>query len=85
MTDGRVSDLEFEWILSELEKYKALKQELRHKAKKKTDAISNDQREAILAQGREESRNAFLKQLANTSTIPNANAHKVQPPSYDDL
>ena len=38
LTDGRVSDLEFEQILSELERYRTLKQEVRHKAKKKTEA-----------------------------------------------
>ena len=43
LTDGRVSDLEFERILSELERYRTLKQELRHKAKKKTEAITDDQ------------------------------------------
>ena len=40
LTDGRVSDLEFERILSKLERYRTLKQELRHKAKKKTEAIT---------------------------------------------
>ena len=74
LTDGCVSDLEFERILSELERYRTLKQEVRHKAKKKTEAITDDQREAVLAQGREEGRNAFLKQLANTSAIRSANA-----------
>ena len=74
LTDGRVLGLEFEWILSELERYRTLKQELRHKAKRKTEAITDNQREAILSQGREEDRNAFLKQLANTSAIPSANA-----------
>ena len=50
LTDGRVLDLEFEWILSKLERYRTLKQELHHKAKKKTEAITNDQQEAILVQ-----------------------------------
>ena len=35
LTDGRVSDLKFERILSELERYRMLKQEVRHKAKKR--------------------------------------------------
>ena len=42
-----------------------LKQEVHYKAKKKTETITDDQREFILAQGREEGRSAFLKQLAN--------------------
>ena len=50
LTDGRVLHLEFERILSKLERYRTLKQELRHKAKK-AKATTDDQREAILAQG----------------------------------
>ena len=73
LTDGNISDLEFERILSELERYRKLKQEVRNKAKKKSESITDEQREAILQQGREEGRNAFLKQIANTSNIPNAN------------
>ena len=73
VTDGNISDLEFERILSELDRYRTLKQEVRNKAKKKSESITDEQREAILQQGREEGRNAFLKQIANTSNIPNAN------------
>ena len=74
LTDGIVSDLAFERILSELDRYRTLKQEICNKAKKNTEAITDEQREAILQQGREEGRNAFLKQIANASNIPNANA-----------
>ena len=74
LTDRRASDLEFERILSELERYRTLKQKVRHKAKKKTGAITDDKQKAILQQGREEGRNAFLKQLVNTSATPSANA-----------
>ena len=73
LTDGNISDLEFERILSELDRYRTLKQEVRNKAKKKSESITDEQREAILQQGREEGRNAFLKQIANTSNIQNAN------------
>ena len=59
LTDGHLLDLKFERILSELERYRALKQELRYKAKKKADAVTDEQREGILAQGREKGRNAF--------------------------
>ena len=44
------------------------------KAKKKTDAITNEQKEMIMDQRRGEGRNVFLKQLANTSAIQSANA-----------
>ena len=74
LTDSRVLDLQFELILRELERYRTLKQKLRHEAKKKTEAITDDQRETILQQGQEECRNAFLKQLSNTSTIVSPNA-----------
>ena len=40
LTDGNVSDLEFERILSELDRYRTLKQEVRNKAKKKSEAIT---------------------------------------------
>ena len=73
LTDGNISDLEFERILNELDRYRTLKQEVRNKAKKKSESITDEQREAILQQGREEGRNAFLKQIANTSNIQNAN------------
>ena len=73
LIDGNISDLEFERILSELDRYRTLKQEVRNKAKKKSESITDEQREAILQQGREEGRNAFLKQIANTSNILNAN------------
>ena len=62
LTDGRVSDFKFEPILSEQKRYRTLKQELHHTAKKKTDAITDDQREAILVQVRDEGRNVFLKE-----------------------
>ena len=48
LTDGRVSELEFEKTLSELERCLALNQELCYKANKKTNAITANQTEAIL-------------------------------------
>ena len=59
LTDGIVCDLEFERILSELDRYRTLKHEVCNKAKKKTEDITDEQWEAILQQGREEGRNAF--------------------------
>ena len=59
LTDGIVSDLEFERILSEVDRYRTLKQEVCNKVKKKTEAITNEQREAILQQGREEGKRLF--------------------------
>ena len=74
LTDGHVLDFEFERILSELERYRTLKQELHHNSKKKVDITTDEQREAIPGQGREEGRNSFSRQLANTFAIQSANA-----------
>ena len=75
LTDGIISDLEFERTLSELDRYRTLKQEVRNKAKKKTEAITDEQQEAIFTNKVEKKgETLFLKQIANTSNIPNANA-----------
>ena len=50
-----------------------MKEETRTKSKKTTDAITAEQREAILAQGREEGQKAFLEQITATSDIQTVN------------
>ena len=50
-----------------------MKEEIRTKSKKTTDAITAEQREALLAQGREEGQQAFLAKIAATSGIQPAN------------
>ena len=72
--DAHVSHEEYQLILKEVEHYRAMKEQIRTKSKKTTNAITAEQREEILKQGREEGRDAFLKKIAATSGIPPASA-----------
>ena len=72
--DSRISHEEYQLILKEVERYRTMKEQIRSKSKKTTDAITAEQREEILKQGREEGRDAFLKKIAATSGIPPASA-----------
>ena len=53
--------------------YRKLKADIRKQAKAKQAKLSKEQREEILEQGRKEGREDFLRKIANTSGIPNAN------------
>ena len=72
--DSHISHQEYQLILKEVEHYRKMKEEIRTKSKKTTDAITTEQREAILAQGREEGRQAFLQKIVGTSATPLASA-----------
>ena len=72
--DSHISHEEYQLILNEIKHYRTMKEEIRTKSKKTTDAITAEQREAILAQGREEGREDFLKKIAVTSAIPTVSA-----------
>ena len=72
--DSNISHQEYQLILKEVEHYRKMKEEIRTKSKKTTDAITTEQREAILAQGREEGREAFLAKIVGTSATPLASA-----------
>ena len=71
--DENVSPTEFHKILQETENYQKLKADIRKQAKTKQAKLSKEQREEILEQGRKEGREDFLRKIANTSGIPNAN------------
>ena len=71
--DEKVSATEFHKILKETENYRKLKADIRKQAKAKQAKLSKEQREEILEQGRKEGREDFLRKIANTSGIPNAN------------
>ena len=73
ITDGHVDSIEFQRIIQEKQRYLLLKQEIRHKTKRVTDTINEEQRQAILDQGRLQGRNDFLKQIANTSNTQPVN------------
>ena len=72
--DSNISHEEYQLILNEIKHYRTMKEEIRTKSKKTTDAITAEQREAILAQGREEGKKAFLKKIAVTSATPTVSA-----------
>ena len=72
--NAHISHEEYQFILKEVEHYRVMKEQIRTKSKKVADAITAEQREAILAQGREEGKQAFLRKIAATSDTPTANA-----------
>ena len=65
--DSSISHQEYQLILKEVEHYRTMKEEIRTKSKKTTDAITAEQREEILKQGREEGKQAFLTKIAASS------------------
>ena len=65
--NGSISHEEYQTILNEAEHYRILKEQIRSKSKKVVAQITAEQREAILAQGREEAKQRFLQQIENTS------------------
>ena len=72
--DSHVSHQEYQLILKEVEHYRKMKEEIRTKSKKTTDAITAEQREEILKQGREEGQQAFLAKIAASSGTQTASA-----------
>ena len=72
--DSHISHEEYQLILNEIKHYRTMKEEIRTKTKKTTDAITAEQREEILKQGRKEGEKAFLKKIAVTSAIPTVSA-----------
>ena len=72
--DSHIDHQEYLLILKEVEHYRTMKEEIRTKSKKTTDAITAEQREAILARGRKEGREDFLKKIAVTSATPTVSA-----------
>ena len=65
--DSHIDHQEYLRILKEVEHYRTMKEEIRTKSKKTTDAITAEQREKILKQGREEGQQAFLAKIAASS------------------
>ena len=72
--DSHIDHQEYQLILKEVEHYRTMKEEIRTKSKKTTNAITAEQREAILAQGRKEGQQAFLRKIVGTSATPLASA-----------
>ena len=74
INDGHISPEEFQRVIHEKQRYLLLKQGIRVKTKRVTDTINEDQRQAILNQGRREGKEDFLRQIANTSNTRDVNA-----------
>ena len=58
MMDDFISDEEFKLIMEEMEKYKALKEEVRSNTKKK---LKTEEEESLIEKGRQEARESFRK------------------------
>ena len=58
MMDDFISDEEFKLIMEEMEKYKALKEDIRSKTKKK---LKTEEEESLIEKGRQEARESFRK------------------------
>ena len=67
--DSRVSHQEYQLIIKEVEHYQKIEEEICTKSKKTTDAITAEQREETLKQGREQGKQDFLRKLGATSDI----------------
>jgi len=72
--DAHVSHEEYQLILREVEHYRKIKQQIHTKTKHETDTITTEQREAILAQCREQGKQDFLRKIAATSDTQPASA-----------
>ena len=58
MMDDFINDEEFKLIMEEMEKYKALKEEIRNNTKKK---LKTEEQESLIERGRQEARESFRR------------------------
>jgi len=70
LEDYEVSDGEYKLILDEVEKYRAMKEELRRKHASVADSsvIDEETQKALIKQGRDEARASFMKKLATSES-----------------
>ena len=66
MMDDFISDEEFKLIMEEMEKYKALKEEVRNNTKKK---LKTEEEESLIEKGRQEERESFRRLVEKNKTI----------------
>ena len=66
MMDDFISDEEFKLIMEEMEKYKALKEDVRSNTKKK---LKTEEEESLIERGRQEARESFRKLVEKNKTI----------------
>ena len=66
MMDDFISDEEFNLIMEEMNKYKALKEEARNNTKKK---LKKEEEESLIEKGRQEARESFRRLVEKNKTI----------------
>ena len=66
MMDNYISDDEFKLIMEELNKYKAMKEEIRNNTKKN---LKTEEEESLIERGRQEARESFRKLVEKNKTI----------------
>ena len=66
MMDNYISDEEFKLIIEELNKYKAMKEEIRNNTKKR---IKTEEEESLIEKGRQEARESFRKLVEKNKTL----------------
>ena len=66
MMDDFISDEEFKLIMEEMEKYKALKEEITNNTKKK---LKTEEEESSIERGRQEARESFRRLVEKNKTI----------------
>ena len=66
MMDDFINDEEFKLIMEEMNKYKALKEEVRNNTKKK---LKTEEEESLIEKGRQEARESFRKLVEKNKTI----------------
>ena len=67
LIDNNISDDEFKLIMEEMNKYKAMKEEIKNKTKKKLKA---EEEESLIERGRQEARESFRKLVENNHGGP---------------
>ena len=68
MMDNYISDEEFKLIMEEMNKYKAMKEEIKSNTKKK---LKTEEEESLIERGRQEARESFRKLVEKNKTILN--------------
>ena len=66
LLDNFISDDEFKLIMDELNKYKAMKEEIKNNTKKK---LKTEEEESLIERGRQEARESFRKLVERNKTI----------------
>ena len=67
LTDDFISDEEFKLIMEELDKYKAMKEEIRNNTKKK---LKEEEKKNLIERGRQEARESFRRLVEKTHGGP---------------